>query len=44
VENTSVEILAVAEVVKREVTFAVSELADLELALVGGGMGETILA
>ena len=42
-ENTKLESLAIAQVVIRESATAVRELAELELALVGGGMGETIL-
>jgi hypothetical protein len=43
VENSKVEVLAVSEVVVRESAIAVRELAELELLLVGGGYGETIL-
>jgi hypothetical protein len=43
VENSKVEVAAVSEVLVRENATAVRELAELELVLVGGGYGETIL-
>jgi hypothetical protein len=42
-ENSKNEVVAVAKVVARENATAVRELAELELAVVGGGCGETIL-
>jgi hypothetical protein len=41
-ENTQIEVKAVEEVV-REVDAQLKELGDLQLAFVGGGIGNTII-
>jgi hypothetical protein len=42
-ENSKAEVSAVSEVLAREKAAVIRELAELELVLVGGGYGETIL-
>jgi hypothetical protein len=43
-ETNKIEIAEVERVVKQEIDGELRELADMQLALIGGGIGEVIVA